>query len=173
MKKISVTKPVLLACLAAMSLAVEAEARYVAVTTDGQQVVLPKSNNELLFQLPTTPDSPKTWTDMSPKERAELWPYLTRTMQRPYWLSMTDHERVAMRKEFTLRQREALKDRYVSPRVSHDDQPVLGASVCNDTRHHHLSPEERNMMRKQIREMHVEIHRFRINNEKGRPLPPP
>ena len=161
MKTIFVTKGLLVACLAATSVMVQAESRPLTVTVDGQEIVLPKNRTELMFLTPINQDGPKLWSVMSAKERAELWPYLSRKMQRHYWASMTDFDRVSMRKEFTSRQREMMRDRYVSPRHPPGQEPLLRGTLCQEASHRHLSPEERHMMREQIRTMSVEVYSTR------------
>ena len=173
MTKFLPKKAVCVVCLVAMGLTVEAQAHDWFVTIDGEKVVLSKNVNAIIFPSNTFQDAPKLWRDMSAKERAELWPYLSRPMQRRYWLAMSDNDRLAMRKEFTLYQKELMKNRYISPSNIKERQPILGATVCHDQMHQHLSAEERHMMREQIRQMHAEMYRFRTKMQQDNRLPPP
>ena len=125
--------------------------------------------DQMLFSVPSSDESPKLWTEMTPKERAEIWPFLSTKMQRYYWRSMTDAERRDMRAEFSPSINEKFRKRYVSP---------SSVTPCDDPAHragYRLSPEERAKMRQQIREMHMEFHRY--HRESRRPIedsvPPP
>ena len=106
--------------------------------------------DQMLFSMPQSDGNPKLWTEMSAKERAEIWPFLSPKMQRYYWRSMTEPERRAMRAEFSPSINEKFRKRYVSP-----------AECDGHVVRHRLSPEERAQMRQQIREMHIEYYRFR------------
>lgn len=115
---------------------------------------LPRSVDNMLFQSPASDANPKLWTEMTPKERAEIWPLLSLKMQRYYWRSMTDQDRRAMRAEFPPSTNERFRKRFASP---------MGTAPCAEPLNrarYRLSPEERARMREQIREMHVEYHRF-------------
>lgn len=114
----------------------------------------PQSIDNMLFQPQGSDENPKLWTEMTPKERAEIWPFLSPKMQRYYWRSMTDAERRAMRAEFSPSTNEKFRKRYASP---------MGTAPCAEPAHrakYRMSPEERARMREQIREMHIEFHRF-------------
>lgn len=106
--------------------------------------------DQMLFSMPQSDGNPKLWMEMSAKERAEIWPFLSPKMQRYYWRSMTEPERRAMRAEFSPSINEKFRKRYVSP-----------AECDGHVVRHRLSPEERAQMRQQIREMHIEYYRFR------------
>ena len=69
----------------------------------------------LFFAVPQSDETPKLWSEMSAKERAEIWPFLTPRMQRYYWRSMTEPERRSMRAEFPPSINEKFRKRYVSP----------------------------------------------------------
>ena len=127
-----------------------------------------RQQDQMLFALPQSSDSPKLWSEMTPKERADIWPYLTPRMQRFYWRSMTDPERRQMRAEFSPSVKEKFRKRYVSP------------DNCGNPEHaqrarYRLSPEERQRMREQIREMHIEFYRFhhRAPTAQAADVPPP
>ena len=107
----------------------------------------------LLFAVPQSDETPKLWSEMSAKERAEIWPFLTPRMQRYYWRSMTEPERRSMRAEFPPSINEKFRKRYVSP----DNCAV--PEHAKQARYR-MSPEERQRLREQIREMHVEYYRF-------------
>ena len=110
--------------------------------------------DEMLFSLPSSKTGPKLWTEMSAKERAEIWPFLSQRMQRYYWRSMTEPDRQAMKDELPPPVREKFRKRYASP---NDIRPV---DEHGHVVRHRLSPEERAKMRQQIREMHIEFYRF-------------
>ena len=88
--------------------------------------------DQMLFSMPQSDGNPKLWTEMSAKERAEIWPFLSPKMQRYYWRSMTEPERRAMRAEFSPSINEKFRKRYVSP-----------AECDGHVVRHRLSPEER------------------------------
>lgn len=111
------------------------------------------SSDELLFALPQSDETPKLWTEMTAKERAEIWPFLTPRMQRFYWRSMTEPERRSMRAEFSPSMKEKFRKRYVSPENCGTPDHARQAR-------YRMSPEERQRLREQIREMHVEYYRF-------------
>ena len=108
---------------------------------------------DLLFAVPQSDETPKLWTEMSAKERAEIWPFLTPRMQRYYWRSMTEPERRSMRAEFPPAINEKFRKRYVSP-------DNCGVPEHAQQARYRMSPEERQRLREQIREMHIEYYRF-------------
>ncbi len=110
---------------------------------------------------------PKLWAQMNAKERAEIWPFLSGLLQRRYWHAMTHKEKIAMHREFSPRDRELIRARYISP-MHHisNTPPILGKAPCTNTAHRHLSDSERVRMREQIHHMHLEIHQ-RMHAPKG------
>lgn len=133
--------------------------------------------DQMLFSLQESEGSPKLWTEMTPQERAEIWPFLSPKMQRYYWRSMTEPERRSMRAHLPPSVNEKFRKRYASPAGK---PPPPGDSHYVK---HRLSPAERAQMRQQIREMHIEFYRFRLQRppvvaeqppaEPPTPPPPP
>ena len=123
------------------------------------------SPDDMLFAIPDSQEHPRLWRDMNAKERAEIWPFLPRGMKKRYWRSMTSYDRKAMREELAPRYNDELRSRFVSP---NDDMP-------GHMRRHAMSDEERDRMREQIREMHVQIYRYHHGAPAGAvatPIPP-
>lgn len=119
-----------------------------------QRYVAPE---DLLFALPQSENQPKLWRDMTAKERAEIWPFLSNGMKKRYWRSMTNADRRAMRAELSPRENAEFRSRFVSP----DNCHYRGHGGPAPRPEHVLSPEERDLMRQQIREMHVQIYHYR------------
>lgn len=154
-KNIALRAVVAILCAGTGSLAC-ADPFFVSISDQSVHLGVQPHNKtgDLLFALPQSEQGPKLWSEMSPKERAEIWPFLTPRMQRYYWRSMTEQDRRSMRAELSPSVNEKLRKRYASP--DHYLPDDHGYQV-----HHRLSPEERQRMREQIREMHVEFYRYR------------
>ena len=94
------------------------------------------------------------WSEMSAKERADLWPYLDQATRTLNWRIMTNKERNAMRQLLPAAEKETLRRRFA---LKHDDVAKVrtggGAKHVNLKR---LCTEDRTLMREQIREFHVE-----------------
>ena len=90
------------------------------------------------------------WSEMSAKERADLWPYLDAKSRSLNWRTMTNKERNAMRELLPASEKEALRRRFA---LKHDDVAKVRAKHVNLKR---LCTEDRMLMREQIREFHVE-----------------
>lgn len=89
------------------------------------------------------------WEDMSEAQRLALWPILTHEQRLMQWRYMGKNERRAMRMNMTSTEREAMKRRYVI-----DGSLLLAARALPVRR---LSTEEKDLLRRQVREVHVEI----------------
>ena len=152
------TKTVLTLAAAGCCCAASAHPLFVHTTdtmgsTTAQRYVAPE---DLLFALPQSENQPKLWRDMSAKERADIWPFLPNGMKKRYWRSMTNSDRRAMRAELSPRDNAEFRSRFVSP----DNCRYRGQGGPEPKPEPVLSQEERDLMRQQIREMHVQIYHY-------------
>lgn len=108
------------------------------------------------------------WDEMSPAERAQLWPLLTPEQRLFHWRYMSKNERAQLRANMTHNERRAIKQRYVfSPANSARDTQRGEATGQNQTAKaeapalpiRRLSEAERSLLRQQVIEVHVEIRR--------------
>lgn len=88
----------------------------------------------------------QTWENMSAEARAGLWPYLDEVSRTMHWRSMSVAERNAMRELLSVNERERLRQRFCSTQVYQ--------AGTSETRR--LRSEERKLLRRQIREFHVQ-----------------
>ncbi len=91
------------------------------------------------------------WDQMNAQQRARLWPLLTHEQRLFQWRYMTKEERRQMRQNMTPVQRRAIKQRFVidfSPDHERTQKPVR-----------RLTPAERELLRQQVIQVHVEIRR--------------
>lgn len=94
------------------------------------------------------------WSEMSAKERADLWPYLDQATRTLNWRIMTNKERNAMRKLLPAAEKETLRRRFA---LKHDDvAKVRTGGAAKHVNLKRLCTEDRTLMREQIREFHVE-----------------
>lgn len=94
------------------------------------------------------------WSDMSAKERANLWPYLDEVTRTLNWRVMSTKERQAMRDLLPEAEKEALRRRFA---LKHDDVArVRNAGGAKHVNLNRLCVEDRALMREQIRDFHVE-----------------
>lgn len=91
------------------------------------------------------------WDQMSAQQRASLWPLLTHEQRLFQWRYMTKDERREMRRNMTHQERQAIKHRYVI------DGKAVGAVRSMPVRK--MTESERQLLRRQIMEVHVEIRR--------------
>ena len=89
----------------------------------------------------------RQWTEMSASERAHLWPYLDEVSRAMHWRSMSTRERSDMRREMSAADRDKLRKRFCSEQA--------GAVMSKETRK--LRRDERQLLRQQITEFHVQL----------------
>lgn len=101
-------------------------------------------------------EQPKLWNDMSPRERADIWPHLSLRMQRHYWTCMSRADRRAMYKLLMPRAKMALRNRFVFQDPIKHGEPIPAHLMAEFPPQHppHLTPEQRKRLRSQIRELH-------------------
>ncbi len=88
----------------------------------------------------------KTWNNMSAEDRAKIWPYLDDVSRAMHWRSMGQGERNEMREHLSVNERERLRQRFCSQQIQ--------KAATHETRK--LRREERMLLRKQIKEFHVQ-----------------
>lgn len=91
------------------------------------------------------------WDRMSAEQRARLWPLLTHEQRLFQWRYMTKEERRQMRQHMTPNERRAIKQRYVV------DGAAAAASQIKPVRK--MTPAERELLRQQVIQVHIEIRR--------------
>ncbi len=99
----------------------------------------------------TGPSEVLLWDQMDAQQRARLWPLLTHEQRLFQWRYMTKDERRQMRMNMTPGERRAIKQRYVidfTPNQDREKKPVR-----------RMTPAERELLRQQVIEVHVEIRR--------------
>ena len=103
------------------------------------------------------------WGEMDAEERAKLWPFLDEASRTSYWRSMTPAERQDLRAHFSERDREAMRRRY-----------SLDPGEKSAPKRPNLCREDRNLMRQQIMEVHMQYMRMHGTARSGaQPLTPP
>lgn len=108
--------------------------------------------------VPTEPQAARSgpsevllWDQMSAQQRARLWPLLTHEQRLFQWRYMTKDERRQMRLNMSPVERRAIKQRFVidfMPDAEHVKKPVR-----------RMTPAERELLRQQVIQVHVEIRR--------------
>ena len=91
------------------------------------------------------------WDQMNAQQRARLWPLLTHEQRLFQWRYMTKDERRQMRLNMPPAERRAIKQRFVidfMPSTDADRKPVR-----------RMTPAERELLRQQVIQVHVEIRR--------------
>ena len=89
------------------------------------------------------------WEQMSAQQRAALWPLLSHQQRLFQWRYMTKQERRQMRRNMTADERQAIKYRY-----------IIGVDESHPKRlKRELTSQERQQLRRQVRQVHVEIRR--------------
>ncbi len=88
------------------------------------------------------------WDRMSAEQRAQLWRVLNHEQRLRQWRYMSKEERRQMRRHMTATERRAIKDRYVVDGKACPSRPVPK-----------MTPAERELLRQQVMQVHVEIHR--------------
>ncbi len=91
------------------------------------------------------------WDQMNAQQRARLWPLLTHEQRLFQWRLMTKEERRQMRSNMTPGERRAIKHRFVI-----DFMPAQGHAKVPVRR---MTPAERELLRQQVIQVHVEIRR--------------
>lgn len=114
-----------------------------AMTTGASPVDLTK--NDVCADKGTAP-CVQTWDHMSADDRAEIWPYLDEVSRAMHWRSMGQAERNELREHLSVNERERLRQRFCSQQVQ--------KAANHETRK--LRREERMLLRKQIKEFHVQ-----------------
>ena len=105
----------------------------------------------------------RQWTEMSASERAHLWPYLDEVSRAMHWRSMSTRERSDMRREMSAADRDKLRKRFCSEQA--------GAVMSKETRK--LRRDERQLLRQQITEFHVQLTGSGEGPRPMRPAPRP
>ena len=102
---------------------------------------------------PSLDEQPKVlmWEQMTPEQRAQLWPLLTHEQRLFQWRYMTKDERREMRMNMTPGERRAIKQRYVIDFTPNQERTVKSVR--------RMTPAERELLRQQVIEVHVEIRR--------------
>ena len=110
-------------------------------------VVLP----DVSLPSPTVQSEVLFWDQMTAEQRARLWPLLTHEQRLFQWRFMSKDERSQMRRHMTPGERRAIKQRYVLEAVpeSARERRVV----------RRMTPAERELLRRQVIEVHVEIRR--------------
>lgn len=119
----------------------------VGMTALAQETPLPET-------VATNADNPQEvlfWDRMSAEQRARLWPLLTHEQRLFQWRYMTKDERRQMRLHMTPNERRAIKQRYVV-----DGVPAQGKEIKPVRK---MTPAERELLRQQVIEVHIEIRR--------------
>lgn len=103
------------------------------------------------------------WGEMNAVERAKLWPFLDEASRASYWRSMTPAEKKDLRAHLSERDREEMRRRY-----------SLDPGEKTAPKHPSLCREDRNLMRQQIIEVHMQYMRMHGTARSGaQPLTPP
>ncbi len=89
------------------------------------------------------------WEQMTDEQKARLWPLLSREQRLVKWRQMSAQERRTMRENMTPADRRSLKRRFVIDHVSPEDIKNLKTRK--------MTPEERQLLRRQVIEVHVEV----------------
>lgn len=97
------------------------------------------------------PEEVLFWDRMTAEQRARLWPLLTHEQRLFQWRYMTKDERRQMRQHMTPTERRAIKLRYVV------DGHAINAKEVRPVRK--MTPAERELLRQQVIQVHVEIRR--------------
>ena len=91
------------------------------------------------------------WDQMTAQQRAALWPLLSHQQRLFQWRYMTKQERREMRQNMTVEERQDIKYRYIIAVDQLESQPARLKRELTD--------EERQQLRRQVRQVHVEIRR--------------
>ncbi|MBO5658709.1 MAG: hypothetical protein J6S08_04660 [Duodenibacillus sp.] len=91
------------------------------------------------------------WDQMTAQQRAALWPLLSHQQRLFQWRYMTKQERREMRQNMTVKERKDIKYRYIIAVDQLESQPARLKRELTD--------EERQQLRRQVRQVHVEIRR--------------
>ena len=129
-------KFVFAACLAGCAGAASAEATLAPVVPQASR----SGPSEVLL-----------WDQMDAQQRARLWPLLTHEQRLFQWRYMTKDERREMRMNMTPGERRAIKQRYVIDFTPNQERTVKSVR--------RMTPAERELLRQQVIEVHVEIRR--------------
>lgn len=105
-------------------------------------VIIAARNGEVLF-----------WDRMNDRQRSRLWSLLTHEQRLLQWRFMNRDQRRLMRQHMTPNERRAMKQRYVV-------EGVGGGPAGKEMRAvRKMTPAERELLRQQVIEVHVEIRR--------------
>ncbi len=111
---------------------------------------------------PAQAESPvRLWSEMNARDRAELWPYLDPVTRSVHWRDMTKREREEMRSHLSAAENEKIRRRYCfTEETTGGHAPRARSPLAG------LRDKDRNLMRQQIMEVHIELgggraHRLR------------
>lgn len=99
--------------------------------------------------------SPEEWSSLSLQEKAEMWSALSREARHRIWSFMTDDEKRALRDKLRPIQKDKIRRRYdciISSGSYPPAAPLMGE----------LTPNERQHLRRQIIEVHMEFQQRRV-----------